>query len=122
MKPLFTTFEDFINNISNIVEPSVLNTDSQKEFAHEIYIARILNMMQEYGITMGTAMEWDMDGFFDPPGCMPEEPDAVDYAYELDYYFWTNGLSYEQSLLYHDIALNKHNDISLKPNDGKKSS
>lgn len=113
MKPLFSTFEDFFENLKLTADKQ--NVD--KDAAHQKYISRILSMMQEYDISMSEAIEWDMDGFHDAPGS-----DEMDYQYDLDYYFWINNISYEDTLIYRDIIAKHMVDLVVKKSDDKQSS
>lgn len=110
--PLFTTFEDFFENLKSGVDNKATKYDTN----HEIYVERILTMMQEYAISMAEAIEWDMDGFPDAPSS-----NEMDFQYELDYYFWNNGIQYDDTLIYRDIIFNNMNDIVIKSADNKNS-
>jgi len=68
------------------------------------YDKRILEMMNEYDISLSEAIEWDMDGFPDAPNNYGEDNDI---PYEIDFYLWTNGVTYSQSLYYRDVLLGK---------------
>lgn len=72
------------------------------------FATRIISMMNEYDLSMKDAMLWDMEGFSDAPGA-----NEMDFAYELDYYFWLNGLQLDETTLYREIMSGNHNDYVL---------
>ena len=90
------------NTIKSLFAP--INTKNNQS----TFISRIITMMAEYNLPMKDAMLWDMEGFTDAPGA-----NDMDFSYELDYYFWINGLKLEQTLLYHEIMTGKHSDYVL---------
>ena len=90
------------NTIKSLLAP--LNTKNNQS----TFISRIVTMMAEYNISMQDAMLWDMEGFTDAPGA-----NDMDFLYELDYYFWLNGLQLDETSLYHDIMTGENPDYVL---------
>lgn len=91
-----------MNIIKSLLTP--INTIN-KRFT---FATRIVTMMAEYDLSMKDAMLWDMEGFSDAPGA-----NEMDFAYELDYYFWLNGLQLDETSLYHDIMTGENPDYVL---------
>lgn len=95
------------NYIKSLMD-KVNKKEKDYEDSHKVFIHRIISMMKDYDISMQEAILNDMDGFPDAPGA-----NEMDFLYELDFYFWTNGLKLEDTTLYLDIVTGKHKDYVL---------
>lgn len=96
--------DDYINSLLNKIN------DREKDYKlnNSVYIKRIISMMKDYDLSMKDAILWDMDGFMEAPGA-----NDMDFLYELDFYFWSNGLKLEDTVLYHDVVTGKDTDYVL---------
>lgn len=96
------------NYVKSLMD-KVIQKENDYKKSHKIFIDRIISMMKDYDISMQEAILNDMDGFPDAPGAT-----EMDFLYELDFYFWTNGLKLEDTTLYIDIITGKHKDYVLE--------
>lgn len=96
--------DDYINSLLNKIN------DREKDYKlnNSVYIKRIISMMKDYDLSMKDAILWDMDGFMEAPSA-----NDMDFLYELDFYFWSNGLKLEDTVLYHDVVTGKDTDYVL---------
>lgn len=99
-----TTYNYFAKLLSQVESRQKSHDENNK-----IFMERLIQMMRDYSLTLGEAIEWDMEGFHTAPGA-----NEMDFEYELDYYFWSNGLDYSKSRFYSDIVDGRISDIELQ--------
>ena len=103
---LLMSDESYIDYYDQLIDKLNLKIDlylyMEEELNHINFITRIHDMMDEYGISLKTAMEWDAEGF------SLEQKDKNKY---ISSYLSKNKLSDDRMIFYKDIFLGNRKDL-----------
>lgn len=87
---------------------------SDKSVALKVFRERIMSMMKDYNITMGTALLWDFEGFGNDLKSLLRENKLED---EFLFYLWQNnvyGVYTGEDHFYLDVFMGRRSDMVLK--------